>query len=103
MLYACGPNAVEEGTFTRVNEPALEIVGPSVEIICGAMLPPSCERHLEGLELSCPAELAWRFEGPNAEIVVVGSFERQGTWGLPEASRRPRGAENLCCMNLMGR
>lgn len=43
MLYACGPNAVEEGTFTRVNEPALEIVGPSVEIICGAMLPPSCE------------------------------------------------------------
>lgn len=46
------------------SEQALEIVGPNMEIICGAQFHPSHDRQTETVWFRCPPELAFELVSP---------------------------------------
>lgn len=46
--------------------------GPYVDVTGGRPFPSSCERHLEALELRCPAQLAFKSGRPSAATVFLG-------------------------------
>lgn len=60
-------------------ELVLETAGPSEKIVCGVSCYPSLERHLETLDIRCPAEV---FVKPNVGVMglLYLSFESQGDW-----------------------